>query len=66
MESQNKKILKHLKAGKTITSYEALMNFGCFRLAARIASLRGKGHNIKTNMVTHTDGKRFAQYILIE
>jgi hypothetical protein len=41
----------------------ALKHFGCLRLAARIADLREKGHNITTEMVT-IRGKRVAVYRL--
>ena len=44
--SQNKKILAYLKTGKGITPLSALNYFGCFRLSARIADLRGQGYTI--------------------
>jgi len=47
MESQNKAILKHLKAGKSLTPLDALLRFGCMRLAARIYYLKQEGHIIK-------------------
>ena len=46
--SQNQEILKHLKEGKTITPLDALREFGCFRLAARVYDLRLKGYDIIT------------------
>lgn len=42
---------------------EALVKFGCFRLAARISDLRSLGHNIKTEMVINNK-KNYANYIL--
>ena len=39
MESQNKAILRHLKAGKSITQDEARRKFGSSRLAARVYDL---------------------------
>jgi len=49
--------------GKGITPLQALNQFGCFRLAARIHELRGIGYNItKTNVVRNN--KQFAQYNL--
>lgn len=64
MKSQNEQILRWLQ-DSPITPLEALNIFGCFRLGARIWDLKRQGHNIKTEMVER-DGKRFAQYSLIE
>ena len=44
--TQNQKILKHLKSGRSITPYTALALYQCFRLAARIADLRRAGYTI--------------------
>jgi len=63
--TQNEKILKHLQDGNSITPLEALKLFGCFRLSARILDLRGQGHQIITDTVTH-NGKKFASYYLIK
>jgi len=60
--SQSTEILRYLKK-RSITPVEALSNIGCFRLAARICSLRQQGHNIKTRMI-EANGKRFARYTL--
>ena len=38
--SQKDKIRKHLLSGQSITAGEALLVYGCFRLAARIRELR--------------------------
>ena len=62
--SQNHAILSHLKR-KPITPIEALENYGCFRLAARINDLRGSGHKITTDIIERGE-KRFAQYRLIK
>ena len=59
--SQNQEILKHLKEGKTITPLDALREFGCFRLAARIYDLRCKGYNILT---VGEEGAHYAKYFL--
>lgn len=61
--SQESRILQHLKTSP-ITPLEALSNYGCLRLAARISDLRGRGHKITTEMVGR-DGKRFAKYRLV-
>lgn len=61
--SQEFAILSHLKEQKSITPIDALNQYGCFRLGARIHELKQQGHNIQTNFICK-DGKRFAQYSL--
>jgi len=63
-DSQNALIKGWLLNGYTITQLEALNQFGCFRLAARIADLRDKGLNVVTDMVTLENGKRVARYFV--
>lgn len=63
-ESQNKRILKHLESGKSITPLQALKLFGCFRLGARIFNLRARGHAIETTRIRVGDGKYVAKYHL--
>jgi hypothetical protein len=63
-DSQNALIKGWLLNGYSLTQLEALTQFGCFRLAARIADLRDKGLNICTDMVTLENGKRVARYFL--
>jgi hypothetical protein len=62
-ESQSQAILSHLKAGNAITPIDALNQFGCFRLGARIHELKSSGHRINTEMISN-NGKRFARYSL--
>jgi len=63
-DSQNALIKGWLLNGYSLTQLEALQQFGCFRLAARIADLRDKGLNIVTDMVTLENGKRVARYFI--
>jgi hypothetical protein len=63
-DSQNALIKGWLLNGHSITQLEALTQFGCFRLAARIADLRDKGLNVVTDMVTLENGKRVARYFV--
>lgn len=63
--SQAGQILLHLQSGKTITPIEALHQFGCFRLGARIFDLRERGFNIKSDPL-HENGKHFARYRLVD
>lgn len=62
--SQCEQILAHLQSGKSITPLEALAQYNCFRLGARIHHLRTKGYKIKTDEVKKGD-KRFASYRLV-
>ncbi len=64
MITQNEEILAWLKV-KSITPIEALEQFGCFRLSARIKDLKNMGHDIVTEMVKLRSGKRCARYRLI-
>jgi hypothetical protein len=75
-ESQNRAILAHLRAGKTITPEQAIQLFGCFRLSARIHNLRemleaeNKGETIHTERVAFVNkyGHKgtFGRYSLIK
>jgi len=64
LDSQNALIKGWLLNGYSITQLEALTQFGCFRLAARIAYLRDKGLDVVTDMVTLENGKRVARYFV--
>jgi hypothetical protein len=61
--SQLNKIRNRLTSGASITALDALFDFGCLRLAARIADLRDQGLDIKTTIITKGN-KRFAEYTL--
>ena len=63
-DSQNALIKGWLLNGYSLTQLEALNQFGCFRLAARIADLRDQSLNVVTDMVTLENGKRVARYYL--
>lgn len=65
MKSQNEEILKHLKKNKTINPIQALNEFSCFRLAARIGDLRQAGHQIISS-IKKRNGKRYAEYQLTD
>ena len=60
--SQAKRILAYMLEGHRITPYEALTYFGSLRLGARIADLRAEGHEIKSEFVTTSTGKRVKAY----
>lgn len=63
--TQNDHILKYLKNGQRINPLLALSMFGCMRLASRINDLRNAGYTILTETI-NKNGKRFAQYRLVE
>lgn len=62
--TQNDLIKEHLKKGKKITPMEALVNYGCFRLAARIKDLREGGLDILTVIKRDEIGRSYAEYQL--
>lgn len=47
-----------------ITSLEALNQFGCLRLSARIKDLRDRGHKIQSVFIDVPSGKRVKQYFM--
>lgn len=61
--TQLEMILADLKKGFKITPLQALTDYGCFRLGARIHDLKRQGYQIDTEMKT-IQGKRFAEYRL--
>lgn len=63
MKSQNAQILGHLKRGKSLTPLQALREFNCLRLGARIYDLKESGHNIESTMI-EINGKHVAQYAI--
>ena len=50
-ESQKNQILKTLMKGQKITPHQALRNFGCFRLGARIYELKKEGWPIESEII---------------
>ena len=49
--TQEKEVLDYLRKIGSITSWEAIVEFGATRLSAIIYNLRKKGYNIETNDV---------------
>lgn len=66
--TQNEMILDHIKTYGSITPMDAMSEYGCMRLAARIADLKKEGHLIKKERETKKNrfGKKvsFARYYL--
>lgn len=63
--TQNKQILNYLKTGKSITPLEALYEFGCFRLSARIFDLKKDGWPITCDRLDVGDDKMVGHYTLV-
>lgn len=67
-EDQCSLILAYLKKHGSITPMDAMTEFGCMRLGARIFDLKAEGHNIETTIETrvneHGQRKRYARYVL--
>lgn len=61
--TQTELILADLKRGRKISPIDALEDYGCFRLGARIWELKRDGHPIKTELVSDPkSGKHYARY----
>lgn len=68
--TQTQKIYKYLKQYGSITPLEALQEFGCMRLAARISDLRSMGVKIKAQSASslnqYGEVVHYAKYRLLE
>ena len=64
-ESKTKSVLEHLKAKGSITSWDAINKYHATRLSAIIFILKGRGHDITTEMRYDPETKtRWAVYHL--
>lgn len=68
--NDKQRVLEYLLEHGTITPMDALNNFGCYRLGARIFDLRRDGHRIDTEIVHDTyrfgEAMHYAKYTLRE
>ena len=62
--TQTERIAATLLKGRTLTPIQALNQFGCFRLGARIHDLKKRGLNIRKELIYTPDGARVAKYKL--
>lgn len=66
--TQCDKILRHLKDVGSITPVDALRDYGCMRLGARIWGLKRMGHHIDMELETgenrYGEKTRYARYTL--
>lgn len=63
--SQKELILNYMREEGSIDPFSALMQLGCFRLAARIHELREDGHAIESELV-HTETSKHSVYWIEE
>lgn len=61
--SQNAKLLKLMKDGRSVTRLTA-MHYGIMNLTARISELRGAGHNVVCTMKTDLNGAEYGEFTL--
>ena len=59
--NQTQAIKAHLESGRSITPIDALRQYGCLRLGARIYDLRREGMAVNMRLVKHGK-KRYAEY----
>lgn len=68
--TQCDRILRHLRDYGTITQAEAITEYGCYRLGARIYDLKGRGipvgRRMRTNKNRYGEKVAFAEYYLEE
>lgn len=66
--TQKEMVFKHLQEFGSITSWEAIMEYGATRLSDIIYRLRNDGYNIKSETVStknrYGEHTHFAKYIL--
>lgn len=66
--TQCEEILEYLRENGAITPVEAMQEFGCMRLAARIAELKDRGVQIRKTMAKGRNRKgqlvAYAKYVL--
>lgn len=66
--TQKEQVLHHLKQKKTITSWEAIQDYGITRLSAWIHELKKDGYVIKSHNISNKKGDRvitFTKYELM-
>ena len=64
--TQADQVLNHMLTIGPITGLDALYNYGCHRLAARINELRKRGYAISSRTVKTRHGARISSYSLTD
>ena len=66
--TQEERVLRHLQDFGSITSWEAITEYGITRISARIYTLRQQGYNIESETINaknrYGESTHFAKYIL--
>lgn len=52
LPTQKQRIIRHLKDKGSITSLQAMKEYGIMRLTSRICELKDEGYNIKSEFVS--------------
>jgi len=65
---QTERILRHLRDHGSLSSLEAMQEYGCMRLASRINDLRNQGYQIETSyqrgVNRYGESTKFARYVM--
>lgn len=68
--TQNERIIRHLKDYGSITSFEAMQEYGIMRLASRIFDLKKMEYDIRSELIKsvnrYGEPIRYARYLLNE
>jgi len=64
-ETKKENVIWHLRKHKSITSWQAIQNYGVTRLAAIIFNLKAEGYEIFTTKEANGD-TYWAKYILLK
>jgi hypothetical protein len=60
--SQKDVLLKALQSGQSLTTLEALQQYGVMALSQRMTELQRAGYPVKSEMIDLPTGKRVARY----
>lgn len=66
LEPLPRSILQHIRKRGSISTMEAMVNYGTLRLAAAVEELRRAGYEIATELRTDEAGKRYSRYSMRE
>ena len=66
--TQKERIIRHLKDKESITSLEAMKEYGIMRLTSRICELKDEGYKIRSEFVSsknrYNESVSFSKYTL--
>ena len=67
--TQKERIIRHLKDKGSITSLEAMKEYGIMRLTSRVCELKDQGYNIRSEFVSsknrYNESVSFSKYSLM-